>query len=254
MDGFNPLAGPLAEALEENARLKRQLEQSARSGEDLLRQFVYAASHDLQEPLRTVLSYAQLLQRQLAGDPPSQELISVIIDAVDRMRALLQNLLAYSRVGGSTGRSDVNLNACLQWALLKLAPAIEESGAIIARGDLPKVRADETEIAQVFENLLGNALKFRPSEPTQTDRVQIRISVEEGSAEWIISVQDNGGGIDPRFLEQVLLPFKRLHGKQVPGSGLGLAICDKIIRAHGGRIWLESDGQRGTTARFTLPA
>jgi signal transduction histidine kinase len=243
----NPLAGPLAEALAETERLKSELAIAAGSGEEALQQFIYAASHDLQEPLRMVLTYAQLLQRQFPGDEQAQEFTSFIISGVGRMNGLIQNLLAYSRVGTSKRRSTVKLDACMQWALLKLAPVIKETGAAITQDDLPEVQADETEMAQVFENLLSNALKFRCAGPPQ-----IHISAEEGSGEWILSVRDNGTGVDPRFLEQVFLPFKRLHGKGVPGSGFGLAICHKIVRAHGGRIWVESDGQQGTTVRFTM--
>ncbi|HEY1947121.1 MAG TPA: ATP-binding protein [Bryobacteraceae bacterium] len=243
----NPPDLQLAEALAENERLKSELAKAAGSGEEALQHFIYAASHDLQEPLRMVLTYAQLLQRQFPDDERAQEFTSFIISGVGRMNGLIQNLLVYSRVGTSKRRSAVNLNACLQWALLKLAPAIKESGAAITHDELPEVQADETEMAQVFENLIGNALKFR-----DTNSPHIHISAEEGSGEWILSVRDNGTGVDPRFLEQVLLPFKRLHGKGVPGSGLGLAICDKVVRSHAGRIWVESDGQQGTSVHFTI--
>jgi light-regulated signal transduction histidine kinase (bacteriophytochrome) len=243
----NPPGVQLAEALAENERLRSELAKAAGSGEEALQHFIYAASHDLQEPLRMVLTYAQLLQRQFPGDEQAQEFTSFIISGVERMNGLIQNLLAYSRVGTSKRRSAVNLNACLQWALLKLAPAIKESGAAITHDKLPEVQADEMEMAQVFENLIGNALKFRG-----TNSPKIHVSAEEGSSEWILSVRDNGSGVDPRFLEQVLLPFKRLHGKGVPGSGLGLAICDKVIRSHAGRIRVESDGQQGTSVHFTI--
>ncbi len=250
MEQPNPLAAALAEALEENARLKRELARaSAVAGQEAVQHFVYAASHDLQEPLRVVLSYAQLLQRQLAADPQAQELTGFIISGVDRMSGLIQNLLAFARAGASQRRMPVKLNIALQWALLKLGPLVKESGGAVTQGGpLPEVEADETEMAQVFENLISNSLRFRRSTPPQ-----VHISAEEGSEDWIISVHDNGIGVDPRFLEQVLLPFKRLQGKGVPGSGLGLAICAKIVHAHAGRIWLQSDGQQGTTVYFTLP-
>jgi signal transduction histidine kinase len=244
----NPQAATLAEALAENERLKGELAKAIESREEAVQHFIYAASHDLQEPLRMVLSYAQLLQRQFTDNAEAQEFTSFIVSGVGRMNGLIQNLVAYSRVGTSKRRSAVNLNACLQWALLKLGTIIKESSATITHDELPEVQADETEIAQVLENLLGNALKFRGADPPQ-----IHVSAEEGRGEWILSVRDNGTGVDPRFLEQVLLPFKRLHGKGVPGSGLGLAICDKVVRAHGGHIWLESDGQQGTRVYFTLP-
>jgi light-regulated signal transduction histidine kinase (bacteriophytochrome) len=243
----NPSIDSLTEALAENERLRSELAKAAGLGDEALQQFVYAASHDLQEPLRMVLTYAQLLQRQFPKDEQAQEFTSFIISGADRMKCLIQNLLTYSRVGTSRRRGEVKLNACLQWALLKLAQAIQESSAVITHDDLPNVQADETEMAQVFENLLSNALKFRGDASPQ-----VHLSMEEGSGEWILSVRDNGTGIDPRFLEQVLLPFKRLHGKGIPGSGLGLAICQKIVRAHAGRLWVESDGQQGTTVHFTI--
>jgi two-component system, chemotaxis family, sensor kinase Cph1 len=245
---MDSLPNPLADALAENERLKSELAKANASDEEALQHFIYAASHDLQEPLRMVLSYAQLLQRRFVDDAEAREFTAFIVSGVGRMNGLIQNLLAYSRVGTSKRRSEVNLNVCLQMAQLKLAAVIKETGAVITRDDLPKVQADENEMAQVMENLLSNALKFKAA-----DSPQIHISAEEGSGEWILTVRDNGSGVDPRFLEAVLLPFKRLHGKGVPGSGLGLAICDKVVRAHAGRVWVESDGQQGTQVHFTLP-
>jgi light-regulated signal transduction histidine kinase (bacteriophytochrome) len=233
--------------LEENERLRREVAARAASSSDELQHFVYAASHDLQEPLRMVLTYAQLLERRFEDDAEAREFAGFIVAGVGRMSSLIQNLLAFARVGTSQRRSVIKLGASLQWALLKLAPIIKETGAHIVYGKLPEVEADETEMALVFENLLDNALKFRGSEPPAID-----ISAEERSGEWVLSIRDNGAGVDPAFREQVLLPFKRLHGKSVPGSGLGLAICDKIVRAHGGRLWLESDGKQGTTVHFTV--
>jgi signal transduction histidine kinase len=234
----------LAEALKENEALRHSL--AALQAE--LQHFVYAASHDLQEPLRTILTYTQLLERQFAGDEQAREYASYVVSGANRMNALVQDLLSYSRVGSSTRRSLIKLNAPLQWALLKLAGAIGESGAQIGHGELPEVYADETEMAQVFENLIGNAIKFRGDA-----KPEIEIAAEEGTEEYTISVRDNGPGIEAKFQQEVFLPFKRLHGKGVAGSGLGLAICHKIVRAHGGRIWIESDGRQGTTAKFTLP-
>jgi signal transduction histidine kinase len=246
-----PVADQLAEALKENEALRSSLanlQAAADSANQELQHFVYAASHDLQEPLRTVLTYTQLLERQFAGDEQAREFASYVVGGANRMNVLVQNLLNYSRVGSSTRRAMIKLNAPLQWALLKLADATRESGAQIRHGDLPEVYADETEMAQVFENLLSNAIKF------QADTTpEIEIAAEEGSEEYTISVRDNGPGIEARFHQEVFLPFKRLHSKGVAGSGLGLAICHKIMRAHGGRIWVESDGEHGTTAKFTLP-
>jgi signal transduction histidine kinase len=255
----------LAEVLRENEELRRlirqlktalnqaeqQVQQSqtaASSAIEQLQHFIYAASHDLQEPLRTVRTNAQLLERQYASDDYAKECSYFIVSAVTRMTDLIQNLLAFSRIGTSTSRAAIRLNSPLQAALFKLAGPIGESAADIKVEPLPEVQGDEAELTQVFENLLNNSLKFRGKV-----KPQIQISVAEGSEDYIFCIRDNGSGIDPRYLKEVLLPFKRLHGRDMPGSGLGLAICHKVIVAHGGRIWLESDGLQGTTVFFTLP-
>jgi len=213
-----------------------------------LQQFIYAASHDLQEPLRAVVSYSQLLERHLTGDETAREYLSYIVGAANRMGALLRDLLILSRAGSAKRRTMMNLNVAVQMALLKLAPAITETSAKITREDLPEVYADELEMTQLFEHLIGNAVKFRGAgEP------EIAIRREQGSDEYVIAVADNGPGIEPEFHKEVFAAFKRLQGKEVAGSGLGLAISDKIVRAHGGRIWIESDGRSGTTVKFTLP-
>jgi len=213
-----------------------------------LQQFIYAASHDLQEPLRAVVAYSQLLERHLTGDETAREYLSYIVGAANRMGALLRDLLTLSRAGSAKRRTMMNLNVAVQMALLKLAPAITETSAKITREDLPEVYADELEMTQLFEHLIGNAVKFRGAgEP------EIAIRREQGSDEYVIAVADNGPGIEPEFHKEVFAAFKRLQGKEVAGSGLGLAISDKIVRAHGGRIWIESDGRSGTTVKFTLP-
>jgi light-regulated signal transduction histidine kinase (bacteriophytochrome) len=213
-----------------------------------LQHFVYAASHDLQEPLRAIVSYSQLLERHLAGDETARDYIAYIIGGANRMNALLRDLLTLSRAGSTQRRAVVNLNVAAQAALLKLAPTIAEVAAEIKRESLPEVFADEAEITQLFEHLIGNALKFRGAA-----KPVIAIQSEQGSGEYLISVADNGLGIEPAFQQEVFAAFKRLQGKGVPGSGLGLAISKKIVGAHGGRIWIESDGQSGTTVKFTLP-
>jgi light-regulated signal transduction histidine kinase (bacteriophytochrome) len=213
-----------------------------------LQQFIYAASHDLQEPLRAVVAYSQLLERHLAGDETAREYLSYIVGAANRMGALLRDLLTLSRAGSAKRRSRMNLNVAAQMALMKLAPAISDASANITREDLPEVYADEAEMTQLFEHLIGNAVKFRGAgEP------EIAIRWEQGSGERLIAVADNGPGIESAFQKEVFTAFKRLQGKEVAGSGLGLAISDKIVRAHGGRIWIESDGRNGTTVKFTLP-
>jgi signal transduction histidine kinase len=248
----------LAEVLQENEELRRSLarlmereataESATDSASEQLRHFLYAASHDLQEPLRAILTYAELLDRQFATDDAAHEYSSFIVGGAHRMKDLLQHILTYARAGSGKQRTLISLNVPLQRALLKLAPDIQANCARIVRNPLPEAIADESEIAQVFENLLANSLKFRSAaEP------EIVISAEQGSDGCTVTVSDNGAGIEPRFCAHALLPFKRLHNGQIPGSGLGLAICEKIVRAHKGRIWLESDGCQGTTVRFTLP-
>lgn len=228
------------DALQENEELRRSLEQ--------FQQFLYAASHDLQEPLRGIITYAQLLERQPAADPASQEYASFILSGALRMRELLQQLLVYSRAGSAKKYRVINLNVPLQMALLKLAPEIHAAGAQIAHDPLPEAIGDETEMSQVFHHILSNSLKFHSNSPPE-----ISIGVEQGTDECTITIRDNGVGIEPRFCEQVLLPFKRLHGHEIEGNGLGLAICSKILRAHQGRICVESDGVQGTAVHFTLP-
>ena len=244
----SPSPDPLAEALRENQELRKSLAQVQAAYGEQLQQFLYAASHDLQEPLRGIVTYAQLLDRQFAADPATHEYTSFILGGALRMRELLQQMLVYSRAGSAKQRKVFNLNLPLQMALLKLAPEIRSCDARILRDPLPEAVGDENEIAQVFEHILSNSLKFRSSAAPE-----IAVCAEQGTAECIVSVRDNGLGIDPRFSEQVFLPFKRLHGNGIPGSGLGLAICSKILRAHQGRIWVESDGHSGATVRFTLP-
>jgi signal transduction histidine kinase len=223
--------------LRENEKLRQEMQH-----------FLYAASHDLQEPLRAIITYAQLLDRHFAADPVAHEYSGFVLSGANRMKDLLQQLLVWSRAGSSTRRSTISLNLPLQRALLKLAPDIKAASAHITHQPLPAALADEGEIAQVFEHLLSNSLKFRSAAAPE-----IAIDAGQGTDECTVTVRDNGSGIDPAFCEQVLQPFKRLHGKEVPGSGLGLAICDKIIRAHHGRLWVESDGSHGSTVRFTLP-
>jgi light-regulated signal transduction histidine kinase (bacteriophytochrome) len=213
-----------------------------------LQHFVYAASHDLQEPLRAVTSYAQLLERIYDSDEQARELTSFITDGVARMNALLQNLVLYSRISGSTTRSQMQLAAAVQVAQFKLSEEIKTSAARIDYGELPTVSAHEVQVGLVFENIFRNSLLFKGADPPH-----IQISSQETDDGYQISIRDNGIGIEPQYLNQVLLPFKRLCGKDVPGNGLGLAICDKVIKAHHGRLWLESDGTKGVTVNFTLP-
>jgi signal transduction histidine kinase len=238
-----------------NAELERRVEERtkelSRMNEEL-RQFAYVASHDLQEPLRTVASYAQLLARRYRGklETDADEFIEYMVGGVTRMHTLLNDMLAYSRVTESTDRplAPANLNAVLQSALMNLRATIEESQAEVTHQDLPTVNGDEIQLIQVFQNLVGNAIKYKGSDPPR-----ISISAENATDECILSVQDNGLGIDPQYAERIFGIFKRLHGRELPGTGMGLAICKRIIERHNGRIWVESEPGKGSTFRFTLP-
>jgi signal transduction histidine kinase len=238
-----------------NAELERRVEERtkelSRMNEEL-RQFAYVASHDLQEPLRTVASYAQLLARRYRGklETDADEFIDYMVGGVTRMHTLLNDMLAYSRVTESTDRplAPANLNAVLQSALMNLRATIEESQAEVTHQDLPTVNGDEIQLIQVFQNLVGNAIKYKGSDPPR-----ISITAENATDECILSVQDNGLGIDPQYAERIFGIFKRLHGRELPGTGMGLAICKRIIERHNGRIWVESEPGKGSTFRFTLP-
>src|SRR5579859_7247995 len=230
---------------------KRAQEELARSNQDL-EQFAYAASHDLQEPLRMVATYSQLLAERYRGklDADADKYIHYAVDGALRMQKLVQDLLAFSRVGrqGRAPRST-DCNAVLEASLKNLEAAIQESGAVVQTTHLPLVMADSSQLAQVFQNLIGNAIKFRGAEPPV-----IRVAVEAKRKEWVFSVADNGMGIEPEHAESVFVIFRRLHTHaEYPGSGIGLSICKKIIEQHGGRIWVESQLGHGCTFKFTLP-
>jgi light-regulated signal transduction histidine kinase (bacteriophytochrome) len=190
-----------------------------------------------------------LLQRQYESDPDAKELSTFAVEGVKEMNTLIEDLLKYSRAGSSLRRSSVNLSSVVQWSLMNLQPLLKETGGEVAYGDLPEVYVDESQIIQVFDQLFNNALKFRSQ-----DAPRIDVSHEENDSSYKILVRDNGTGIDQQYVETVFQPFKRLQGRDIPGHGLGLPICRKIVRAHGGRIWAESDGKgRGSTFIFTLP-
>jgi PAS domain S-box-containing protein len=247
-----------ASTIARDVTARRRAEELARRAEDLARsnadleQFAYVASHDLQEPLRMVTGYCDLLQRRYKGklDGDADDFITFAAEGAQRMQELVRGLLEYSRVGPHA-RIDAPLdsNVALKRAVANLQVAIEESGAVVTHGRLPTVLADRTQFEHVFQNLIGNAIKFRGDE---TPHIDIRAVRDNGM--WRFSVRDNGIGIDSQYAEKVFAIFQRLHGRgKYPGTGLGLAICKKIIERHGGRIWFESEPGKGTTFYFTLP-
>jgi light-regulated signal transduction histidine kinase (bacteriophytochrome) len=223
----------------------------ARSNAEL-QQFAYVASHDLQEPLRMVVSYTQLLARRYQGklDAEADEFIAFAVDGAQRMQKLIRALLAYSRVGTqSKPLKPASIQAALDWALANLQMAITDNQAVVTHDTLPTVLADETQLGQLFQNLIDNALKFRNSQPPA-----IHISAEQKDSQWLFSIRDNGIGLEPQYVERIFVIFQRLHGPtDYPGSGIGLAICKRIVERHGGRIWVESQLGQGATFYFTLP-
>ncbi len=229
--------------------LREKTEELRRSNQELER-FAYVASHDLQEPLRMVGSYVGLLARRYQGklDSDADEFINFAVDGVARMQRLINDLLTYSRVG-TRGKEPVptDSNEVLKRALLNLKIAIEEKGAEVNSKPLPRVLADERQLEQLFQNLVGNALKFTREKP------RIDIWAERVDGMWRFAVKDNGIGIDPKFSEKVFEIFQRLHTREeYPGTGIGLAVCKKIVERHGGKIWFESKVGKGTTFFFTL--
>ncbi len=230
---------------------RQSLEDLARSNRDL-EQFAYVASHDLQEPLRMVATYTQLLAERYQGklDSNADQYIHYAVDGALRMQKLVQDLLAFSRVGRQgLALESADCNAVLQTALKNLEEAILESGAVVQHEQLPVLIADGAQLVQVFQNLIGNAIKFRGSDPPL-----IRVSAKEQGKEWVFSAADNGIGIAPEHGESVFVIFRRLHTHaEYPGNGIGLSICKKIIEQHGGRIWVDSEPGRGSIFHFTIP-
>jgi light-regulated signal transduction histidine kinase (bacteriophytochrome) len=223
----------------------------ARSNADL-EQFAYVASHDLQEPLRIVASYNQLLARRYRGklDQDADEFIAFSVDGITRMQRLISDLLAYSRVG-SHGRefAPVDVERAFGVALHDLSHAIADAGARVTHDPLPTVKGEESQIVQLLQNLIGNAIKFRGSSaPT------VHVGARRAEREWIFSVADNGIGIEPQYFDRIFVIFQRLNSREsYPGTGIGLALCQKIVERHGGKIWVDSIPERGATFFFTLP-
>jgi len=241
----------ITERKDAEAALQAAHQELKRSNAEL-EQFAYVASHDLQEPLRMVASYTQLLGRRYEGklDKDAHEFMSYIVDGATRMKQLIEDLLAYSRVGTKGAEfKAVSLEVPLRRALFNLRAGIEEAGAAITYDPLPMVSGDEVQLGQLLQNLIGNALKFRSNSVPR-----IHIGVSEKDSEHQIEVRDNGIGIEPQYYERIFMVFQRLFNKgEYPGTGIGLAICKKVVERHGGRIWVESRPGDGSSFYFTLP-
>lgn len=212
----------------------------------------YAVAHDLKSPLRSMSSFSQLLTRRLPDDPDIREYAGHIIAGAAEMQAVIdavQKLANIARPKKANSRTAMRLDIILQLALLGLQTKLKNAGAEVHFDKLPEVTVDESQMKELFENLIGNSILYRGSDPP---RIEIR--GEETGDEYTISVRDNGVGIEQQYQDRVFKPFSRLHNKDYPGVGLGLTISRKIVESHGGRMWVESDGQNGSTFRFTLPA
>jgi PAS domain S-box-containing protein len=239
-------------------RLEEALTQLERSNAELQRSnaelelFAYVASHDLKEPLRMVSSFTQLLQHRYGArlGAEGDEFIGYAVDGATRLHQLIDDLLAYSRVENKGGAlEEIDCTVPFQTAIANLQAVIEESNAQVTCDPLPRVRGAETQLTQLFQNLISNGIKFRRPETPH-----IRIRVRATKSAWHFSIRDNGIGIEPEHLESIFVLFKRLHTREeYPGTGLGLAICKKIVERHGGRIWAESIPGRGTSFHFTMP-
>ncbi|MBT4512587.1 MAG: PAS domain S-box protein [Chloroflexi bacterium] len=249
--GILAIGQDVTERMRTEEELKQTLEDLKRSNQ-ALEQFAYIVSHDLQEPLRMVASYVQLLEKRYKDhlDQDANDFIKFAVDGAIRMQQMILDILEYSRVGTKDQSfKKVDLNSVLSQVIASLGGQIEVSGALVTSDKLPTVLADEMQIAQLFQNLLGNAIKFR-GESTP----QIHISCEADNGDWVTSVKDNGIGIPQEFQDRIFAVFRKLHAiGQYPGSGIGLAISAKIVERHGGRIWVESEPEKGSTFFFTIP-
>jgi PAS domain S-box-containing protein len=232
--------------------LRRTAEQLDRSNKDL-EQFAYVASHDLQEPLRMVTSFLQLLSDRYRGqlDDKAQQFIGYAVDGAQRMSALIHDLLAYSRVNSRGGElAPTDAEAAFDLALQNLHMAIEQSGAAVTHDPLPEVRASKAQLVQLFQNLVGNAIKYRAADRP----AQVHVSARQEDGHWLFGVADNGIGFEQQYEDKLFLIFQRLHSRsKYSGTGIGLAICKRIVERHGGRIWARGEPGTGATFFFTLP-
>ncbi|MBN1473607.1 MAG: PAS domain S-box protein [Syntrophaceae bacterium] len=248
---FQAIIRDITERKQASEQMRKLTQELERSNTDLA-QFAYVASHDLQEPLRMVTSFVQLLQKRYQGklDKDADEFISFAVDGASQMQKLINDLLKYSRVG-THGKSmeATNCNIVVTHALSNLRKAIKESGAIINIDHLPTIKADYTQLVQLFQNLMSNAIKYRGDK-----QPEILLRAADKNDYWLFSIRDNGIGIDTEYIDKIFIIFQRLHVKnKYPGTGIGLSICKKIVERHGGRIWAESKIGRGSTFYFTIP-
>ena len=236
-----------------NSQLQKQAEELTRSNRDL-EQFAYVASHDLQEPLRKVASFCQLLQRRYSGqlDERADQYIAFAVDGAQRMQRLINDLLAFSRIGRlTTGFTEVDLNKVLGDVAGQTEAALQYADAELTWDEMPVIRGEEPLLTNLLANLVSNSIKFRRADVTPKVHVSARLVDDE----WEISCQDNGIGIEPEFADKIFVIFQRLHAKDAyPGTGIGLAIVKKIVEYHGGRVWVDTGTEEGTAIRFTLPA
>jgi signal transduction histidine kinase len=239
-------------AIEDVTERKRLEDELVRSNEDMQR-FAYVAAHDLRSPLNAALNVCKLAARRLEGRADNEEahLLSLSVENLERLSCLMQDILSYSEMGyAPQQRVLVTLDEPLKIALLNLEHHIRESDAEVTVGTLPLVPADRTQMVMVFQNLIGNAIKYR----RKTVMPRVRVEAVQKGTHWLISVTDNGQGFDQQYAARIFEPFKRLHGKDVPGSGIGLATCKRVIERLGGKIWVESILGEGSKFYFTLPA
>jgi signal transduction histidine kinase len=222
-----------------------------KSNEDL-QNFAYACCHDLQEPLRVISNYTQLIAKRYPGrvlDESACEFMEFTVDATRRMQELINGVLNYSLVDSRDSKfRETDCSTVVSMAVANLAVAIEESGALIHCENLPKLKGDSSQLLQLFQNLISNAIKFRSSKPPQ-----IHISSKENTSSWIFTIQDNGEGLNMKFADRIFIIFQRLHAQGLyPGSGIGLTLCKKIVERHGGNIWVESSPGEGSSFQFSL--
>jgi hypothetical protein len=236
-----------------NADLENSNSSLTRSNEALER-FAFIASHDLQEPLRMITAYSQLLVKAYPGefDKDAAMFVGNIVEGTRRMRELLADLLAYTEIGSGPEEpaeaEAVDLNLVIENVKQNLKASIDENGAVITSDPLPTLAAYQGHFVPLFQNLIGNAIKYRSEHPPR-----IHISVQKTDGQFRFAVADNGMGIEPEYHEKIFEVFKRLHGKKIPGTGVGLSICQRVVERYGGRIWVESQVGRGATFLFTLP-